>query len=124
MGAPDAALSADAGAPRSLVWVPIVHILDRILNKGVVLAGEVVISVADIDSIYLNVRALLTSVETAYRHRPALVVASVEKAREMGMDWWTTNPEFRGDPAARTELTELRQRLEQLEARAASPVVS
>lgn len=42
--------------------------LDRVLNKGVVLAGEVVISVADIDLIYLNVQALLTSVETAYRH--------------------------------------------------------
>jgi hypothetical protein len=43
--------------------------LDRMLNKGVVVAGEVVISVADIDLIYLNLQLLLTSVETASRQR-------------------------------------------------------
>jgi len=41
--------------------------LDRMLNKGVVVAGEVVISVAGIDLIYLNLQLLLTSVETAHR---------------------------------------------------------
>ena len=35
------------------------------LNKGVVVAGEVVISVADVDLIYLNLQLLLTSIETA-----------------------------------------------------------
>ena len=39
--------------------------LDRVLNKGVVVAGEVVISVADIDLIYLGLQLVLTSVETA-----------------------------------------------------------
>jgi gas vesicle structural protein len=39
--------------------------LDRVLNKGVVVAGEVVISVADIDLVYLGLRLVLTSVETA-----------------------------------------------------------
>lgn len=39
--------------------------LDRVLNKGVVAAGEVVISVADIDLIYLGLQLTLTSVETA-----------------------------------------------------------
>jgi len=43
--------------------------LDRVLNKGVVLAGEVVISVADIDLIYLGLQLVLTSVETANRNR-------------------------------------------------------
>ena len=41
--------------------------LDRVLNKGVVIGGEVVISVADIDLVYLGVKAVLTSVETARR---------------------------------------------------------
>jgi hypothetical protein len=41
--------------------------LDRVLNKGVVVAGEIIISVADIDLVYLNVQLLLTSVETAIR---------------------------------------------------------
>ena len=48
--------------------------LDRVLNKGVVLAGEIIISVADIDLVYLNVQVLLASVETArrakLRHEP------------------------------------------------------
>jgi gas vesicle structural protein len=39
--------------------------LDRMLNKGVVVAGEIVISVADVDLIYLNLQLLLTSIETA-----------------------------------------------------------
>jgi hypothetical protein len=39
--------------------------LDRVLNKGVVVAGEIVISVADIDLIYLGLTLTLTSVETA-----------------------------------------------------------
>ena len=39
--------------------------LDRVLNKGVVIGGEVVISVADIDLVYLGLKAVLTSVETA-----------------------------------------------------------
>jgi gas vesicle structural protein len=43
--------------------------LDRVLNKGVVVAGEVVISVADVELVYLNLRLLLTSVDTVERHR-------------------------------------------------------
>lgn len=48
--------------------------LDRVLNQGVVVAGEIIISVADIDLVYLNVQVLLASVETArranFRHEP------------------------------------------------------
>jgi hypothetical protein len=43
--------------------------LDRVLNKGVVIVGEVVISVADVDLIYLGLQLVLTSVETANRLR-------------------------------------------------------
>jgi len=46
--------------------------LDRVLNKGVVLVGEVVISVADIDLVYLGLKAVLTSVETARQAQVAL----------------------------------------------------
>lgn len=41
------------------------ELLDRILNKGVVIAGDVTISVAGVDLIYLNLYAMLCSVETA-----------------------------------------------------------
>ena len=45
--------------------VSICEALDRVLNKGVVITGELTISVADIDLIYLSLQAILTSVETA-----------------------------------------------------------
>lgn len=69
----------DESAPISLC-----ETLDRVLNKGVVLAGEVLISVADIDLIYLGLQVLLTSVETAcVLHRPEArtVALSAEASR-------------------------------------------
>lgn len=47
------------------VPISLCETLDRVLNKGVVLAGEILISVADIDLIYLGLQVMLTSVETA-----------------------------------------------------------
>jgi len=41
--------------------------LDRILNKGAVIVGEVTISVANIDLVYLGLQVILTSIETARR---------------------------------------------------------
>jgi gas vesicle structural protein len=40
-------------------------VLDRLLNKGVVVTGEVVISVAGIDLVYLGLNVVLTSIQTA-----------------------------------------------------------
>ncbi len=45
--------------------------LDRILNKGAVLFGEVMISVADIDLVYLGLQVILASMETAKGSKPA-----------------------------------------------------
>ncbi|MBI5114955.1 gas vesicle protein [Candidatus Poribacteria bacterium] len=50
--------------------------LDRVLNKGVVVAGDIVISVADVDLIYLGLRLVLSSVETARR------VGAIDDVRE------------------------------------------
>ena len=44
--------------------VTLLEILDRVLNKGVVITGDIVISVADVDLIYVGLRVLVTSVET------------------------------------------------------------
>jgi hypothetical protein len=49
--------------------VTLLDLLDRILNKGVILWGDVTISVADVDLIYLGLKVMLTSVETAERMR-------------------------------------------------------
>lgn len=44
--------------------VPLVELVDRLLNRGVVLTGELTISVAGVDLIYLGLSVVLTSVET------------------------------------------------------------
>lgn len=51
--------------------VTLLDLLDRILNKGVILWGDVTLSVADVDLVYLGLKVLLTSVETAERMRGA-----------------------------------------------------
>lgn len=45
--------------------VSLCEALDRVLNKGAVVVGEMTISVADIDLIYLGLQVVLTSIETA-----------------------------------------------------------
>jgi hypothetical protein len=45
--------------------VSLLDLADRLLEKGVVLTGDIVISVAEVDLVYLSLRALIASVETA-----------------------------------------------------------
>ncbi|MDO8130784.1 MAG: gas vesicle protein [Candidatus Brocadiales bacterium] len=61
--------NVDIEVPSSLEnqHISLCETLDRILNTGVVIHGDITISVANIDLIYIGLRALLTSVETA-RH--------------------------------------------------------
>lgn len=56
------------------------ELLDRALNKGVVVIGDVTISIADVDLIYLGVKVLLGSVETVERLRPVRDSAGREHA--------------------------------------------
>jgi len=51
--------------------VTLLDLLDRILTKGVILCGDITISVADVDLIYLGLKVLLASVDTAERMRKA-----------------------------------------------------
>lgn len=52
--------------PRALERpVSLAEVLDRVLNTGVVVTGEVVLSVAGIDLVYLGLNVVLTSIETA-----------------------------------------------------------
>ena len=60
--------------------VTVLELLDRVLNKGVVIVGDVTISVADIDLLYLGVKLLLCSVETMEQHKEK--VAGVIGGRE------------------------------------------
>jgi hypothetical protein len=54
-------------------------ILERVLDKGIVIAGDIKVSLVDIELLTIQVR---------------LLIASVDKARELGMDWWSKNPDF------------------------------
>lgn len=83
-------------------------ILERVLDKGIIIAGDIKVKLVDIELLTIQVR---------------LMIASVEKAREMGMDWWLRNPDFtsngRQDASAeRAELDELKRRIAELEQRA------
>ena len=60
--------------------VALLDLLDRILDKGVILTGDITISVADVNLIYVGLKALLTSVETAERLRRAAAQALPELA--------------------------------------------
>ncbi len=51
--------------------VALVDVLDRVLDKGAVVVGDIVISVADIDLVYIGLRVMVSSVETMERLRGA-----------------------------------------------------
>ena len=55
--------------------VTLLELLDRVVDHGVVLAGDITISVADVDLIYLGLRVMLASVERAHELRAGLAVA-------------------------------------------------
>jgi len=54
--------------------VTLLDLLDRILNKGVILWGDITLSVADVDLVYLGLKVLLASVQTAEQMRSAAAV--------------------------------------------------
>lgn len=51
--------------PQDSRELTLLDLVDRVVNRGVVLSGDITISVADVDLIYLGLRALLTSAERA-----------------------------------------------------------
>lgn len=59
--------------------VTLLEILDRVLDKGVVISGDIVISVADVDLIYLGLKVLLSSVETMERLRGAPISGPMQE---------------------------------------------
>ncbi|MFB7503668.1 gas vesicle protein [Streptomyces broussonetiae] len=81
-------------------------ILERVLDKGLVIAGDIRINLLDIELLTIKLR---------------LIVASVDKAKEMGIDWWESDPALssraRRDTLGRenAELSERLARLEELE---------
>ena len=92
-----------AGGPANLA-----DILERVLDKGIVIAGDIQINLLDIELLTIKLR---------------LLIASVDRAREMGINWWESDASLQslgsgeGNGAGRLEQEnrELRERLERLE---------
>ena len=78
-------------------------ILERVLDKGIVIAGDIQVNLLDIELLTIKIR---------------LLVASVDKAREMGIDWWEHDPSLSsgGSNGLAVENRRLRERIEELEA--------
>jgi len=57
--------------------ITLLELLDRVLNKGVVITGDLVISVADIDLLYVGLKLLVTSVETMQQRKLMIVSNSM-----------------------------------------------
>lgn len=66
--------------------VSLCEALDRLLNKGAVVMGEVTISVANIDLIYLSLRAMLASVETARKEMDNVFVSAPPLGLSAGIE--------------------------------------
>lgn len=85
-------------------------ILERVLDKGVVIAGDIRIKLVEVELLTVNIR---------------LLISSVDKAREIGIDWWSHNPFLCSMAKAelpagqvrqwQSEMEEMKARLQRLE---------
>jgi hypothetical protein len=76
-------------------------ILERVLDKGIVIAGDIQINLLEIELLTIKLR---------------LLVASVDRAREMGINWWESDPRLSLEAQdLERENEELRGRIERLE---------
>ena len=94
---------AESRVASALETTNLADILERVLDKGIVIAGDIKIQIADVDLLTIKIR---------------LLVASVDKAMEMGINWWQTDS-FLSSKAKEAEIekenTGLKKRLGKLE---------
>ena len=77
-------------------------ILERVLDKGIIIAGDIRVNLLDIELLTIKIR---------------LLIASVDKAEEMGIDWWKNDPMLsRQEEDLTEENRRLQARIEELEA--------
>jgi hypothetical protein len=97
-------------APRSQT-TNLADLLERVLDKGIVIAGDITVSIGEVELLSIKLR---------------LLVASIDKAQEIGIDWWRTDPAL-SSQARKHQLVEenreLRARLDRLEAQMSEKAV-
>jgi hypothetical protein len=97
-------IAPDRCMPHAVASATLADVLERVLDKGVVIVGDVKVKLVDIELLTIQIR---------------LIIASVDKAKELGMDWWVLNPQFTSKAAApppEDEVAELKRRVQKLEA--------
>lgn len=80
----------------------LVDVLDRILEKGLVIAGDIRLDLADVELLTIRIR---------------LLVCSIDKAEEIGLDWWKADPYLSSRALRPSAIAELEERLERLDDR-------
>jgi len=87
----------------------LVDVLDRVLDKGLVIAGDIRVSLAEVELLTIRIR---------------LLVCSIDKAEQIGLDWWRHDPNLsvtaRPLPEGSTSKEQLRREIQRLEQRLAS----
>lgn len=92
---------SDRRMPSAVHTTNLADILERVLDKGVVIAGDISISLVDVELLTIKLR---------------LLISSVDKAQELGINWWESDP-FLSSQAQRLveENRQLKERLDKLE---------
>jgi hypothetical protein len=82
----------------------LVDILDRVLDKGLVVAGDIKVNLANVELLTIRIR---------------LLVCSIDKAESIGMNWWRTDPSYGGPSLKPTvgEMTRLTEQIDRLSAK-------
>jgi hypothetical protein len=87
------------GAHRS---TGLVDVLDRVLDKGLVIAGDIKVSLAEVELLTIRIR---------------LLVCSLDKAQEIGLDWWRYDRDLSPGASSAAQHADLRAEIRQLQER-------
>lgn len=102
MPSPTVARESNRSMTTAMQGSSLADVLERVLDKGIVIAGDISVSVAHTELLNIRIR---------------LLISSVDKAREIGINWWENNPHFSSQSQTILEQNQkLLAKVEQLEA--------
>ena len=78
----------------------LVEILDRVLDKGLVIAGDIKVNLANVELLTIQIR---------------LLVCSIDKAEQIGLNWWRHDPRLTSAPSSPLLASDIERRLERIE---------
>ena len=93
-------MSLDRGLHGGSSSATLVDLLDRVLDKGLVVAGDISISLANVELLTIRIR---------------LLVCSIDKAEQIGLNWWRYDSRLTNGNGASDEVAKLQARVAELE---------